>query len=176
MATVIEDILPKSSVVLCVFFCGQKDSMQRIFIKKCFMFTVKSVCRIKRFEKFCQGCSKSRTWCATRCGSGLNKRLLCCAFQRPGKATLVEDMSRNDVFFSRCYTICDLFTVSPFYIQLKNIRSQTRHHNFTSHQINSVEFAEQPKVEYRYMTVYNGVCSKSRHFVHWEILSRDKTS
>jgi hypothetical protein len=31
------------------FFCGQKDSMQRIFIKKCFLFTVGSVCRVKRF-------------------------------------------------------------------------------------------------------------------------------
>jgi hypothetical protein len=33
----------------CAFFCGQKDSMQRIFIKKCFLFTVGSVCRVKRF-------------------------------------------------------------------------------------------------------------------------------
>jgi hypothetical protein len=32
-----------------VRFCGQKDSMQRIFIKKCFLFTVGSVCRVKRF-------------------------------------------------------------------------------------------------------------------------------
>jgi hypothetical protein len=31
------------------FFCGQKDSMQRIFIRKCFLFTVGSVCRVKRF-------------------------------------------------------------------------------------------------------------------------------
>jgi hypothetical protein len=32
-----------------VRFCGQKDSMQRIFIKKCFLFIVGSVCRMKRF-------------------------------------------------------------------------------------------------------------------------------
>jgi hypothetical protein len=32
-----------------VCFCGQKDSMQRIVIKKCFLFTVGSFCRIKRF-------------------------------------------------------------------------------------------------------------------------------
>jgi hypothetical protein len=31
------------------FFFGQKDSMQRIFIKKCFLFTVGSVCHVKRF-------------------------------------------------------------------------------------------------------------------------------
>jgi hypothetical protein len=33
----------------CTFLCEQKDSMQRIFIKKCFLFTVGSVCRVKRF-------------------------------------------------------------------------------------------------------------------------------
>jgi hypothetical protein len=36
--------------------------MQRIFIKKCFLFTVGSVCRVKRYttgvEKFLQGRSK----------------------------------------------------------------------------------------------------------------------
>jgi hypothetical protein len=30
-------------------FCGQKDSMQRIFMKKCFLLTAGSVCRVKRF-------------------------------------------------------------------------------------------------------------------------------
>jgi hypothetical protein len=48
MATVLEDILPKSSVLLCAF-CGQKDAMQRIFIKTFFLFTVESVCSVKRF-------------------------------------------------------------------------------------------------------------------------------
>jgi hypothetical protein len=48
MATVFEDVLPKSRVLL-YFFCGQKDPMQRIFIKNCFLFTVDSVCRVKRF-------------------------------------------------------------------------------------------------------------------------------
>jgi hypothetical protein len=43
---------------LCVF-CGQKDSMQRIFMKKCFLFMVESVCSTERFtsgpnEKFSQ--------------------------------------------------------------------------------------------------------------------------
>jgi hypothetical protein len=32
-----------------VRFCGQKESMQRIFIKKCFLFTVGSFCHVKRF-------------------------------------------------------------------------------------------------------------------------------
>jgi hypothetical protein len=30
-------------------FCGQNDSVQRIFIKKCFIFTFESVCPVKRF-------------------------------------------------------------------------------------------------------------------------------
>jgi hypothetical protein len=48
MATVLEGVVPKSSVLLCVFW-GQKDSLQRVFIKKCFLYTVGSVCRIRRF-------------------------------------------------------------------------------------------------------------------------------
>jgi hypothetical protein len=48
MATVLEEYTTEEerSVVL---FCGQKDSIQRIFIKKCFLFTVGSACRVKRF-------------------------------------------------------------------------------------------------------------------------------
>jgi competence protein ComGF len=46
--TVLESILLKSSVLL-FDICGQKDSMQRIFIKKCSLFTVGSVLRVKRF-------------------------------------------------------------------------------------------------------------------------------
>jgi hypothetical protein len=34
----------------CAFLCGQKDSLQRIFIRKFFLFTVESVCRVKRFR------------------------------------------------------------------------------------------------------------------------------
>jgi hypothetical protein len=30
-------------------FYGQKESVQRIFIQKCFLFMVGSVCRVKRF-------------------------------------------------------------------------------------------------------------------------------
>jgi hypothetical protein len=46
MAMVLECILPEISVLLCVF-CGQKDSMQRILIKKYFLFTVGSICCVK---------------------------------------------------------------------------------------------------------------------------------
>jgi hypothetical protein len=30
-------------------FCGQKDSLQTVFIKKCFQLTVGNVCRFRRF-------------------------------------------------------------------------------------------------------------------------------
>jgi hypothetical protein len=30
-------------------FCGQNDSMQMTFIKKCFLFKMESVCHVKRF-------------------------------------------------------------------------------------------------------------------------------
>jgi hypothetical protein len=40
-------VLQKSSALLCVFL-WQKGSVQRIFIKKCFLFTVGTVCCVKR--------------------------------------------------------------------------------------------------------------------------------
>jgi hypothetical protein len=39
----------RRAALCCVFSCGQKDSIQRIFIEKCFLFTVGSLCRVKRF-------------------------------------------------------------------------------------------------------------------------------
>jgi hypothetical protein len=47
MVTVLEYTTEEQRSVLR--FCGQKDSMRRIFIKKCFLFMVGSVCRLKRF-------------------------------------------------------------------------------------------------------------------------------
>jgi hypothetical protein len=48
MATVLEEcnIEEQHSVV---HFCGQKDSMQKMFIKKFFLLMVGSVCHVKRF-------------------------------------------------------------------------------------------------------------------------------
>jgi hypothetical protein len=45
----LEGILPKSRVLLCVL-CRQKDSMQRIFVNKCFLFMAGSVSRVKRYN------------------------------------------------------------------------------------------------------------------------------
>jgi hypothetical protein len=68
-------------------FCGQKDSMQRIFIKKYFLFTVGSVYRVKRFPT---GRQTFRWWRRGWNGGGgmaetTVKRLLCCGFRRTHK-------------------------------------------------------------------------------------------
>jgi hypothetical protein len=39
---------------LCVF-CLQKDSMQGIFIRRCFLLTLGSVCRVKLFRWWRRG-------------------------------------------------------------------------------------------------------------------------
>jgi hypothetical protein len=73
--------------MLCIF-CEQKDSMQRIFIKKCFLFTVRSVCCVKRFTT---GWQTFHHW--RRCWNGRAelaettvKTFLCRGFRRTGKA------------------------------------------------------------------------------------------
>jgi hypothetical protein len=69
-------------------FCVQKDSMQRIFIKNCFLFTVGSVCRVKRFTA---GWQTFRWWRrvwnrGAEVAETTVKILLCCGFRRTGKA------------------------------------------------------------------------------------------
>jgi hypothetical protein len=49
MASVLQECTTEEQRSVCAFFCGEKDLMQRIFIKKCFLFTVASVCNVKRF-------------------------------------------------------------------------------------------------------------------------------
>jgi hypothetical protein len=85
MATVLEFTTEEQRSV--VLFCGQKDSMQRIFIKKCFLFTVGSVCRVKRFHlgrRFAD-VEEVETGGAEVAETTV-KRLLCCEFRRSGKA------------------------------------------------------------------------------------------
>jgi hypothetical protein len=52
MATVLEECINEEQRSVFVFLlcvCGKKDSMQRIFVKKCFLFILGSDCRVKRF-------------------------------------------------------------------------------------------------------------------------------
>jgi hypothetical protein len=57
IATVLEEYTNKeqSSVVR---FCGQQDSMQRMFTKKCFLFMVASVCHVHKFITGSRNCLK----------------------------------------------------------------------------------------------------------------------
>jgi hypothetical protein len=75
----------KSIVQLCGFFGRQKDSMQRIFIKKCFLFTGGSVCRLKRFTTGWRNSLKDARQGAEVAETTV-KRLTCCGFRRIGKA------------------------------------------------------------------------------------------
>jgi hypothetical protein len=48
MTTVLKENTTKEQLSV-VRFCGQKDSTQRLFVKKCFLFTVGSFYSVKRF-------------------------------------------------------------------------------------------------------------------------------
>jgi hypothetical protein len=70
-----------------VLVCGQMDSTRRIFIKKCFLFVVGSVCCIKQitigwqtFHWWQRGWNGSAKVAETTV-----KRLICCWFWRTGK-------------------------------------------------------------------------------------------
>jgi hypothetical protein len=62
--------------------------MQRIFIKKCFLFTVGSVCRVKRFTTGCKRMADDEEveTDVRKVTETTIKRLLCCGFPRTGKA------------------------------------------------------------------------------------------
>jgi hypothetical protein len=49
MANVLEECNTEEQRSVVLFFCRQKDSMQRIFIKKYFLFTVGRVSHVKQF-------------------------------------------------------------------------------------------------------------------------------
>jgi hypothetical protein len=81
------DVIPKSSALLYAFY-GQNDSLQR----KRFLFTVGSVCRVKRFTAGTRNSLKDvrksqmmKRWCGI--GWDNSQKLLCCGFRRTGKAT-----------------------------------------------------------------------------------------
>jgi hypothetical protein len=86
MATVLE-VSTTEMQRSVVRFCGPKDSMQEIVIKKCLLFKVRSACRGKRFhlggKRFADDEeveTEVLKWLRQQ------SRLLCCGFQRTGKA------------------------------------------------------------------------------------------
>jgi hypothetical protein len=118
MATMLEGNTTKSSVLLC-FFCGQNYSMYRIFTQKYFLFTVGSVCHVKRstagLRNSLKDVRKSQMMPDQVALLRLRQKQLysgttvqsvqCCGFRLTGKVMgeayqkLVEDMSRNKCFF-----------------------------------------------------------------------------
>jgi hypothetical protein len=67
-------------------FCGQKDSMQRIFTEKCFLFVVRSVCRVKRFATGWQTFCCWRVWRGgVQVAETTVRRFLCWGFGRTFK-------------------------------------------------------------------------------------------
>jgi hypothetical protein len=50
MATMLEECTTEEQGFVVPFFCGQKNSMQRMFIKKYFLFIVAIVCRVKQLK------------------------------------------------------------------------------------------------------------------------------
>jgi hypothetical protein len=88
MATVLEVYTTKEQRSAVSFSCGQKDSMHRMFIKKYFLFTAGSICRVKRFTTGWQ----TFRWWRRGWNGGVEvaettfKGLLCCGFRRIDKA------------------------------------------------------------------------------------------
>jgi hypothetical protein len=93
MATVLKKcITEKQRSVLRFSFVGKGTRCNEyLFIKKCFIFTVGSVCRVKRFtaeqRNSLKNVRKSQMM-KRRCGNGLDnkKNLQCCGFRCTGKA------------------------------------------------------------------------------------------
>jgi hypothetical protein len=73
MATVLEAYTTEEQRSFVPFFYGQNDSMQRIFIKKYFLFTVGSICRVKPYtngSRKVANVSLITKGMKRRCGSG----------------------------------------------------------------------------------------------------------
>jgi hypothetical protein len=116
----------------CAFFCGQKNQVQRIFIRKCFPFTVGSVCHVQRFttgsRNSLKDFRKSQMMPDQVAMFRLRQmqRLLCCGFRYTCKAMVLVSQwwwrigREIDVFYHfrishvlRFLSISDIFTDSP---------------------------------------------------------------
>jgi hypothetical protein len=91
MRPCLRSILPKSSVLLCVSL-GRRTQCKGYSLKKYFLFTVASVCRVKKFHNCLKKFSQRRSKDADDALPGAEvaettfKRFLCCGFRRTGKA------------------------------------------------------------------------------------------
>jgi hypothetical protein len=115
-------------------FCGQKDSIQRMFIKKCFLFTIGSVCRVKRFTTGSRNslmdvrksrimADQARKWLRQQSKDFRSSGFDALVMRWDKGISVGGDMSRNKCFSQvrishvlRFISICDLFTDSSSYI------------------------------------------------------------
>jgi hypothetical protein len=89
MATVLEECANEEQRSVVRFFVGRRTQCKGYsFIKKCFLFTLGSVCGVKRFTIGWQTfCWWRRGWNGgAEVAEITAKRLLCCGFRRTGKA------------------------------------------------------------------------------------------
>jgi hypothetical protein len=102
----------------CAVFCGQEDSVRSIFIKKCLLFTVGGVCRVKRFTT---GWQTFRWWRRRWKGDAEVAKTTVknfCAVDFDALILLLEDMSRNKCSFPSlnitCFYVLYQFVTPPY--------------------------------------------------------------
>jgi hypothetical protein len=90
MAAMLDDYTAEEQNSVVRFFCGQNDSMERIFTKKCFLFKVGRVCRVKRFtpgsRNSLKDFRKSQMMPVAEVAETTVKKLLRLGIRRTGKA------------------------------------------------------------------------------------------
>jgi hypothetical protein len=122
--------------------------MKRIFIKKCFLFAVRSVCRVKR-PSVRDKCFADDEEVETEVRKWL--RLLCCGFRRTDKAMVQvyqcwwRICREINVFFQvrilhvlRFIAICDLFTDSRSHCYVPHCRPELKSHAFSRWKLSRV--------------------------------------
>jgi hypothetical protein len=118
----------RKAVFCFALVCGHKDSMQKIFIKKYFLFTVRSVCRVKRFQtrwqtfRWEEVVTEVSKWLRQQ-PNDFRAAGLDALVKRWGKCINVGGRYAEKCFFHvrishvlRSISIFDLFTCSPSYL------------------------------------------------------------
>jgi hypothetical protein len=122
MANVLEKCTTEQQRSAVFFFCGQRDSMQRTFITKCFLFTLGSVCSVNRFttgsRNSVKDVRKSQVM-KRRYGFGRDnsQRIICCGFRRSGKEIGQMYQCWRRIWKNK-FSPCSNITCFTFYIHL----------------------------------------------------------
>jgi hypothetical protein len=119
MATVLEECTTQKQPSVVRFFVGKNDSIQKIFIKKYFVFMIGTVCRVKRFSLGVKRFADEeevemevRKWLRKQSKDFYATDFDALVKDRTGVSVSVEDMSRN-----KCFPVSNI-TCFAFYIHL----------------------------------------------------------